>query len=84
MHSSPRHPADHSTKDCHTLKEVERVHLKTLRAGDQPKEKNNDNNFGRDIDSLHTFTGIGYRHDKNSLNCVVAVHAVTRVDIASE
>jgi hypothetical protein len=30
-HISPSHPGNHSTKDCHTLKEVERTRLKTLR-----------------------------------------------------
>jgi hypothetical protein len=33
------------------------------------------------VGSLHTFTGSGDRHDKKVLNCAVAVHAVTRVDI---
>jgi hypothetical protein len=82
MHISPSHPANHSTKDCHTLKEVERAHLKTLCAGDQPKEKNNDNDFGRDVGSLHTFTRTGDRHDKKKLNRAMAVHVVTSTDVA--
>jgi hypothetical protein len=81
MHSSPSHSANHSTKDCHTLKEVEQARLKTLRAGDQPKDKNNGNNFACDVGSLHTFTGTGDSHDKKQLNRVVEVHAVTSADV---
>jgi hypothetical protein len=58
MHSSLGHPANHSTKYCHTLKEVERAREKTLHAGDQPKDKNHGNEFSRDVGSLHTFTGM--------------------------
>jgi hypothetical protein len=82
MHSSPSHPVNHSTKDCHTLKEVERARPKNLRVGDQPKDKNNGNDFGRDVSSLHTFTGTGDRHNKKKLNRVVAEHAVTSADVA--
>jgi hypothetical protein len=46
------------------LKEVERARLKTLRAGDQPKDKTNGNDFGHDVGSLHTFTGTRDMHDK--------------------
>jgi hypothetical protein len=77
MQSSPGHTANHSTKDCHTLKEVERACQKTLHDGDQPNNKNNGNNFGRDIDSLHTFTGTRERHDNKTINYTVAVHVVT-------
>jgi hypothetical protein len=73
---------NHSTKDYHTLKEVERVRLKTPPASDQPKDKNNGNDFGHDIGSLHTFSRIGDKHDKKLLNRAVAVHAVTSIDIA--
>jgi hypothetical protein len=82
MHNSPSHPANHSTKECYTLKEVERACLKTLRAGDQPKDKNNGNDFGHDVGSLHTFTGTGERHGKKQLNHSMAVHAVTSADVA--
>jgi hypothetical protein len=64
MHNSPSHLANHSTKDCHMLKEVERARLKTLRAGDQPKDKTNGNDFGHDVGSLHTFTRTRDMHDK--------------------
>jgi hypothetical protein len=75
MHISPSHLANHSTKDCH-MKKVERARLKILCAGDQPKDKNNGNDFGRDVGSLHTFTGTGDRHNKKQLNRAMAVHAV--------
>jgi hypothetical protein len=81
IYSSLGHPANHSTKYCHTLKEMEQAREKTLYVGDQPKDKNHDNDFGCDIGSLHTFTGTGDRHDNKQLNCFVAVHVVTCVDI---
>jgi hypothetical protein len=64
------------------IKEMERALLKTLHVGDQPKDKNNGNDFSRDVGSLHTFTGTGDRHDKKQLNCVVTVHVATNADVA--
>jgi hypothetical protein len=56
------------------LKEVEGACLKTQCPGDQPKDKNNGNDFGREVSSLHTFTRSRDRHDKKVLNrCSIPV-----------
>ncbi|KAK1681323.1 hypothetical protein QYE76_042171 [Lolium multiflorum] len=82
-HSKEGKPANHTTGNCYSLKQIERARrAKENDGGNQHKDRAKDQDqhkgegFGRSAGSLHTFTGVGDRRDRKVLARAVAVHAV--------
>ncbi|KAK1663245.1 hypothetical protein QYE76_051404 [Lolium multiflorum] len=76
-------PSTYTTANCFSLKKIEKAHrAKQNNGGNQNKDRKKDQDqskedgFGRSIDSLHTFTGVGDCRDKKVLAHAVAVNAV--------
>ncbi|KAK1681783.1 hypothetical protein QYE76_042631 [Lolium multiflorum] len=87
-HSKEGKPANHTTGNCYSLKQIERARrAKESNGGDQHKDRAKDQDqhkgegFGRSAGSLHTFTGVGDRRDRKVLARAVAVHAVILSDV---
>ncbi|KAK1620613.1 hypothetical protein QYE76_026130 [Lolium multiflorum] len=87
-HSKEGKPANHTTGNCYSLKQIERTRrAKENNGGDQHKDRAKDQDqhkgegFGRSAGSLHTFTGVGDRRDRKVLARAVAVHAVILSDV---
>jgi hypothetical protein len=87
-HSKEGKPANHTTGNCYSLKQIERARrAKENDGGNQHKERAKDQDqhkgegFGRSAGSLHTFTGVGDRRDRKVLARAVAVHAVILSDV---
>ncbi|KAK1648903.1 hypothetical protein QYE76_066708 [Lolium multiflorum] len=87
-HSKEGKPANHTTGNCYSLKQIERARrAKENNGGDQHKDRAKDQDqhkgegFGRSAGSLHTFTGVGDRRDRKVLARAVAVHAVILSDV---
>ncbi|KAK1649768.1 hypothetical protein QYE76_067573 [Lolium multiflorum] len=73
-HSKEGKPANHTTGNCYSLKQIERARrAKENNGGDQHKDRAKDQDqhkgegFGRSAGSLHTFTGVGDRRDRKVL-----------------
>ncbi|KAK1642757.1 hypothetical protein QYE76_060562 [Lolium multiflorum] len=87
-HSKEGKPANHTTGNCYSLKQIERARrAKENDGGNQHKDRAKDQDqhkgegFGRSAGSLHTFTGVGDRRDRKVLARAVAVHAVILSDV---
>ncbi|KAK1697063.1 hypothetical protein QYE76_013760 [Lolium multiflorum] len=87
-HSKEGKPANHTTGNCYSLKQIEKARrAKENNGGDQHKDRAKDQDqhkgegFGRSAGSLHTFTGVGDRRDRKVLARAVAVHAVILSDV---
>ncbi|KAK1699137.1 hypothetical protein QYE76_015834 [Lolium multiflorum] len=87
-HSKEGKPANHTTGNCYSLKQIEKARrAKENNGGDQHKDRAKDQDqhkgegFGRSVGSLHTFTGVGDRRDRKVLARAVAVHAVILSDV---
>ncbi|XP_071680158.1 uncharacterized protein [Lolium perenne] len=70
-HSKEGKPSTHTTTKCFSLKQIKKARRAKENGGDNPtKDRNKDQDhpkedgFGRDVGSLHTFTGVGDRRDK--------------------
>ncbi|KAK1679747.1 hypothetical protein QYE76_040595 [Lolium multiflorum] len=86
-HSKEGKPANHTTGNCYSLKQIERARrAKENDGGNQHKDRAKDQDqhkgegFGRSAGSLHTFR-VGDRRDRKVLARAVAVHAVILSDV---
>src|SRR3954470_4398724 len=92
FHSREGFPSRHTTGQCQSLKEIEKVRRNGNNNNNDNNNNNNNNNnrgpdpqqarnddprFGREAGSLHTFIGLDNRRDKKVLTRAVSGNAVT-------
>src|SRR3954470_23038223 len=86
FHSKEGFPSRHTTGQCQSLKEIEKVRRNrnnnngdnnNNRGPDPQEARNDDPGFGREVGSLHTFIGLDNLREKKVLTRAVSVNAVT-------
>src|SRR4051794_567814 len=88
FHSKEGFPSRHTTGQCQSLKEIEKVRRNgnnngndnnnnTNKGPDPQQPHNDDPGFGREVGSLHPFIGLDNRREKKVLTRAVSVNTVT-------
>jgi hypothetical protein len=76
-HSREGNPANHTTAECFSLREIEKARRDKSGHGIDPAQECNSDpsNFGYDMGSLHTFIGVDNRREKKVLARTIVIHA---------